>query len=196
MWFNILKAKLVNVQSTGLKTTKPNVEEAIDGPCNRKLKEYYHKLKNAKFKTKSKAVNRHTESESKLHGIWYGREDDTDSMQGAAEYYNHEYAEIPEDVACKALDILSNVRKIDGKGDKNFRHLRNAYNAVRINGYDIVIYWIEDVKRTYHFSIMGLIIEKQGSRPIPLEGIVYFQIRVKNQHNIISNMDEIDVDWR
>jgi hypothetical protein len=190
MWFNILKAKLVNVQSTGLKTTKPNVEEAIDGPCNRKLKEYYHKLKNTKFKTKSKSVNRRPVGEPTLHGIWYGREDNTDRMQGAAEYYNHKYTEIPEDVACKALDILSNATKL-----KSLK-LNTVWNPVIINGYEIVVYWIEDVEESYKLKIMGLIIDKEGSRPLDTDGYVYFQIRVKNQHNIISNMDEIDVDWR
>lgn len=143
-WFTILKQpRLVNVQSTGLKTTKPELSnEKEDGPCNRKLKEYANKLKGTPLHFKELWENKvelelldslWTDVSGKRQQNWYADNatkdfslmlkphpsvanlktrlshrggGDIGGEQTAFETITHLYGPIPEEVACKALDML------------------------------------------------------------------------------------------
>mgnify|MGYP003152127153 CR=1 FL=1 len=143
-WFTILKQpRLVNVQSTGLKTTKPELSnEKEDGPCNRKLKEYANKLKGTPLHFKELWENKvelelldslWTDISGKRQEHWYADNVTKDfslmlkphplhrgasltssqpsfrtagGEQTAFETITHLYGPIPEEVACKALDML------------------------------------------------------------------------------------------
>lgn len=137
MWFDIIKAKLINVQHTGVKVTKPKVEDIEEGPCNRKLKEYANKLKGIQMyfeqiwerhqvelkeqggeKTDGKEFRKkHWDKNhagfdtvetayNKSFGIRLAGKHDVYKGWEVNEDIVFNYWPIPEEVACRALDML------------------------------------------------------------------------------------------
>lgn len=201
MWFNIIKNKLVNIQSTGLKATKPNIEEVEfgDGPCNIKLKQYADKLRNMGWKTKPNKSFRAMTTDRNNDRIrrYYPTSGYNKSRPDSLEHYRYSYVEIPEEVACKALDLLSTLSKVRLSGSK-----KKWYQEM-FKGYKISVNWEErnedyDLGGDYvgidKSKLMNLFISQiQAGHPLHLS--VGLQIYVRDL-GVIENMDEIDIDWR
>jgi hypothetical protein len=208
MWFNIIKNKLVNIQSTGLKVTTPNIEEVEfgDGPCNRKLKQYADKLRNMGWKTKPNKSVRAMTTDRNNDRIrrYYDTSGYNELRPDSLEHYRYSYVEIPEEVACKALDLLSTLSKTSLES----RRIAGGFGKVElVKGYKIRVNWEERIEDYYYegrplffahesdkSKLMSLFISQiQAGQPLHLS--VGLQIYVRDL-GVIENMDEIDIDWR
>ena len=205
MWFNIIKNKLVNIQSTGLKVTTPNIEEVEfgDGPCNRKLKQYADKLRNMGWKTKpnkgfsASTNNRNNDRIRRYYDTSGYNELTPDSL----EHYRYSYVEIPEEVACKALDLLSTLSKTSLESSPN----DYGFGKVELfKGYKIRVNWEERIEDYYYEGNSDVEIDKSKLMSLfigtsqaghPLRTSVGLQIYIRDL-GVIENMDEIDIDWR
>jgi folylpolyglutamate synthase/dihydropteroate synthase len=199
MWFDIIKDKLVNVQhSGGIQVTKPNVANVVDGPCNRKLMEYADKLRNIEWRTKPvKAleefwkdktpdgiVEQKNNTRSSIFYRSYDKKHAEQMMQSAnymignTEEYSHYAHPIPEDVACKALDLLSNLKEGD------------TMTKVNINRHEIMMKWEEDNEKDNELKVMFLYIKRHSAYDK-----CALRIYIRNT-GLIENITEVTADWR
>ena len=199
MWFDIIKDKLVNVQhSGGIQVTKPNVANVEEGPCNRKLMEYAEKLRNIEWRTKpvkelkefwkDKTIDGVLERKSVTRkSIFYRSYDEEHAEQmrlnenhliGNTEEYSHYMHPIPEDVACKALDLLSNLKE------------GNTTTKVNINRHEIMMKWDEHNEKDNELKVMFLYIKRHSAYDK-----CALRIYIRNT-GLIENITEITADWR
>ena len=177
MWFNILKRLKTKGKSslTGFKIEDVNEErpDVEEDNCNRQLKEYADKIKNTY--TSSKFIpSPHKLGIYKAYNTEYGNSrliSMTYDGYRAHYWVEFRYAEVPENVACKALKFL--------KDNKVARERMNN------NRYDVALSIKEENNnRTYTLTIYN------SGIPVVDLGII---IGSGESYPDISN---IDIDWR
>ena len=187
-WFNIIKNPKLRVGSkvtTNLSSTSDNQP---DEPCKKKLLDYQEKLKNAK----GLLTNLH--SELYLFGIKQGERKSKYGglIREEVEFYRSEFGstfdKLPEEVACKALKMLSEM----------------SGNKTRLNKQIGDKYWCEVVREIADFETLMVfeirltIMTEDNTGPIVI--VLKHQLSVpfdEMRANITQHSMLLDkMDWR
>lgn len=169
MWFSIIKSKLLVKPKTQLRV-QDNKEVEDDEPCKRKLEEYvnfFKKQKNYNIHNDPEIINILEEYEFKplkenhtAYGKWdvfhVGGFDKTELWENNdivtfvrlnyhGDYHENRWKDVPEKVACKALDMIDNA-------DINMMSEKNAFQNKKM---DVGENW-------YYIHTQGLIGERDG----------------------------------
>ena len=206
MWWNILKQPKLSLSPKTFTAFKIPPKEEEEGDCNRRLKEYYNKLKNRQlslyltlnqFQLHSDNFNVdkiEVEYNKQTYVNYWpkGRERWSGSMDMAQESISHKYEPVPEPVACKALEWMK----------ENSDRKPYPDNYIEIDGikYFITIKKIDD---KYHREESLIIAPQRGKNMIYLAHYIknmwdnpeHIPIPIEFSFEEKSNYSDIDVSW-
>ena len=172
---NMWKEQLLNTKNT-IRTDIINVPE--EDNCNRQLKAYADKLKNMKgqLKLEGKLL---TLISSNANEHRYHRALPIGIGASALEILTFEYNPMPEDVACKALEMIK-IGKISNEQYEGYTFYMWVYEWKGENG---------DLYKDFYFKVLG----PKNHRYKFLDLQHYVRLDFNTFDN---NYDDIDVDWR
>jgi len=222
-WFDILKQPKLSLSPKTLTAYKIPPKEEEGGPCNRRLKEYSEKLKNMDWDLYAPRLPKelkmfyriHTkESVKKRNDLWlydpkketkqfdeFKREIDSQYPEtyhaNGSDLIFHKYEPIPENVACKALEILDEPDSwwVSEKVDDYSIYLeeRNDMPNYWGKGLSLVI-----SKTSFLHSQPNILhplhMEFSETSEVNLGHIIMFGVRPIEKE--WTNFDSIDVSWR
>jgi len=196
-WWDILKnAKLsgkAKGKGTSFDASKININIDEDDKCNKKLQEWANKLKNytllmeMRFK-RMKLLQKHFEivedTSSSLKGVELKQKKTSQKyiyegiMVGLHESVRFLYNPVPEEVACKAIDMLKKSTTIDDYDVDN--------SSIDAKGLPYLISVVN--RQTYASNLCGLSISVQGK--------ILVSLSWSNGKNLVTGTNEFNRDLK
>ena len=149
MWFSLLKQPELGMANVGLVDLSNVPEEEQRDDCNRQLKEYSNKIKALKLGLADGYNSERFKGWKKHFKLTVNKEDKirithTDDNPHPMAFYEDKYSwtsQLPEPVACKALELLKGATQQRGYGEYN---AEKHSMEIGDKHYDIIIRFAHD----------------------------------------------------